>query len=133
MEIDVSKYSEVPFKAKGRSLEGWDCWGLVYFIYKDLLNTELPLYIEDYQNTSDLEEIESLIKSNKPLWDKIEKPKPFDVVLLRIDNHEMHCGLFLGNKKFFHCRKGVSSVIGRVNDIKWRNRIVGYYRYRKRS
>ena len=33
-----------PYKIGGRGPNAFDCWGLVRYVYKELLNIELPVY-----------------------------------------------------------------------------------------
>ena len=129
MEIDVSLYAVVPFAEKGRSPAGCDCWGLVYMIFKELRDIELPLYVEDYANTEDAKELGRLIGKEKMAWAEVDRPQPFDVVVARLKGQPMHVGLYIGNGKMIHCMAGSGTSVEKLNSITWRDRIVGYYRH----
>lgn len=128
-ELDVSRYRRVPYKEKGRSMEGWDCFGLLWVIFRDFTGVELPLFLEDYQNVADTQHLQNLIEGNKGMFIKVERPKPLDFILINIVGEPVHCGLFIGRDKFIHCRKATGTVISSVNDHKWKDRIVEYRRY----
>ena len=131
MELDMTEYSAVPFVEKGRSVNGWDCWGLVYVIYRDLRGIKLPRYTEDYDYTSPENEKERgrLIEKERLSWVEVDRPEPWDVVVLRLKNQPMHVGIYIGNGKMIHCMYGVGTTVEVLNSYCWRNRIVGYYRY----
>ena len=128
MELDVKKYAHVPFEPKGRTTGGWDCWGLVYCLYRDH-GVTLPLYCEQYANTEDAKELGRLIGQEKAKWLEVKQPQPWDVVVTRLKGEPMHCGLYIGNGKMLHCMSGVGTTVERLDSITWRHRIVGYYRY----
>lgn len=129
MELQVSKYIDIHFTEKGRGMAGCDCWGLVFLIYRDLLDTELPLYLDSYQNTADEKVVSAAIRNEKVNWEEVDKAQPGNVVLIRLKGQPMHVGVYLGNGRFIHCLDKVGVVIEKVNSITWRDRIVGYYKY----
>ena len=45
------KYLRIPFKSGCRGFDGCDCGGLVWLIYKNELNIELPNWTELYSGT----------------------------------------------------------------------------------
>lgn len=38
----INDYVGVPYRHNGRDRAGWDCWGLVLAVYRDMLGLELP-------------------------------------------------------------------------------------------
>lgn len=145
MELDVSKYRKIPFKEKGRTYEGVDCWGLGYLLYNEILGIAVPSYSEEYDNTEDSDELAALINNEKTYWEKIKhdpslkpydlkvikKLKPLDVVIIRLKNEPMHCGFYVGEGKFIQCLEEVGVTVEKLDSIMWRNRIVEYRRHRK--
>ena len=127
-ELDVSRYSNIPFSEKGRDYSGCDCWGIPYLIYRDMLGIELPLYSESYQNTEDEKELGRLTGEEKADWCEVETPLPFDIVLIRLKGQPMHVGVVIGGGRFIHCMQDTNTSIERLNSPMWRDRIVGYYR-----
>jgi cell wall-associated NlpC family hydrolase len=130
-ELDVSRYANIPFVEKGRGFTGCDCWGIPYLIYRDFLRIELPLYLEEYQNTEDEKELGRLTEQEKTAWIEVKEPNPYDIVLMRLKGQPMHVGVAIGNGKFIHCMRDVGTTIERLSSPMWRDRIVGYYFYRE--
>jgi len=129
-ELDVTAYAKIPFVEKGRSLGGCDCWGIVFLIYRDILNIELPTYTEKYQNTADAKVLAKAIDEEKCDWITEVRPSVGNVILFRLKAHPMHVGVYIGAGKFIHCLSGSGTVIEKVKSITWRNRIVGFYSYK---
>ncbi len=128
----VNKYIGIPFKEKGRSFSGVDCWGLVYLVYKNELQIELPTYIEFYESPDDRELLSELIaREQVNKWNKINDldKKPFDGLLLTVSNTPYHVGIYIGEGQFIHCEKGVNTAIARLNSIRWRNNLAGVFRW----
>ena len=128
--MDLRSYITVPFKEKGRSKNGWDCWGVAYVMYKEFLNINLPLYLDDYVSTSEKDVLGILIEGQlEAMWQEVEKPAPFDIVNIRLQGRPMHIGVYIGENRFIHALEKNGTVIERIDSIIWENRIVGYYRY----
>ncbi len=122
-----------PFLDKGRSMEGWDCWGLIIIAYKKIKNVDLPSYLE-YTSAIKRDELDSLIKERKnEYWEEIKKPKALDTVLLYLLGKACHIGLMLDATHFLHVQKSVLTYVDNVNSSAWRGRgydkIEGFYRY----
>lgn len=126
--MDFNRYTYIPFVDKGRDYDGCDCWGIPYLIYRDLRGIELPLYTHEYQNTEDRREIARIVNRDAPLWDEVQSPALFDLILLRLKT--LHCGVYIGDGLFIHCLDGVGTVVEELSSVLWRNRIVKYLRYR---
>ncbi len=130
MEIDVSRYASIPFVEKGRDITGCDCWGIVFLIFRDFFDIELPTYLEDYTSTEDEKVLGAVIAEHKRFnWEEVFIPEQFDVVLFRLKGQPMHVGVYVGEGRFVHCIQKSGVSVEKVNSIVWRNRIVGYYRY----
>jgi hypothetical protein len=126
--MDTKNYIDIPFKPKGRGLDGLDCWGLVRLIYKDQYNIVLPSFSEEY-DWDDNSRIQELVAQYKEGWEQLDIPQPGNIVLFRILGEETHVGVVLENQQFIHTRPGSNCVIDSLTSIKWKNRIIGYYKY----
>lgn len=124
----------IPFKDGGRNpAEGLDCWGLVHVYF--LL--ERGIFLEDYRISAfDSGRIDSQIKaSGKGDWEKllISELRESDVVTFRLDRDfpelTTHCGVYLGNGKFMHCMEKTGVVISRIDDIFFKARFSGGFRW----
>jgi len=128
--INLKEYSRVPFLEKGRSKKGWDCWGLAYVLYKEALNINLPLYLEDYTSTGQKDVIGTLITDQLAvMWEEVKAPNEFDIVNIRLRGRPMHIGVYLGKNRFIHALENSGTVIERVDSIMWQNRIEGFFKY----
>lgn len=126
----IDKYVNIPYKLHSRTMEYCDCYGLAWLIYKNEFGIELPKFDELYSENSDNEEILKLFESQVENWKKVSFPNIGDLIYLRSSVFKKHVGVFVGNNKFLHnTHKGATSTIADLKSIKWRNRIIGYYRY----
>jgi cell wall-associated NlpC family hydrolase len=121
------KYVGIPYVHSGRTTKGIDCLGLLYLIYSDDFGYDLP----DYNNYthSDYSTIESVFKTNISQWERIEWPEVGCLIMFNIAGHTTHLGVFVGDGRFIHALDGSDCTIERVDSIKWRGRIEGFYKW----
>jgi cell wall-associated NlpC family hydrolase len=130
----VNRALDVPFKEKGRSYDGWDCWGLIYVAYRDVYETTLPIYTGEYHSTRRREELQNLITQRKMGGWKLNNPhQPGNVALVRMMGRDCHIGLMLSGWDMLHVVSGVSAAIEPINRPPWRDeaydKVEGIYRY----
>lgn len=137
-EVNLPQFIEkavgVPYTPFGRDMTGWDCWGLIYVAYKDLLNIVLPLYNEDYDHPENRAQVSDLLRAGKdsPEWHNVEKPLALDIILLKIAGVEWHVGLSVKKDWMLHSwRNGTHCT--RLSSVQWNKRIEGFYRHESRS
>lgn len=120
----------VPYTPFGRDKSGWDCWGLIYIAYKELLGLSLPSYREDYTDPENRLEVHALFEQGKnaPEWHKVESPDLLDLVLLRISGGTWHVGLIVKKGWMLHSLKTGTHCV-RTSAIQWAKRIDSYYRH----
>lgn len=129
---DWKYYKKLQFKDKGRDHTGVDCWGLVQMIYKKELGIALPGYDECYDETSEREKLAAIIGDEKQKWREIlppERPKLYDVVLLRMHGFASHVGVICGGRNMIHCTEGVGITIEPYDSLRWAKKVLGFYRY----
>lgn len=124
----------VPFEAKGRSVEGWDCWGLVVVAFREVWGLELPSYSESY-SPADVKGTEALgqtIRSHMPEWEQIHvhEARAMDVVVFRLKGRPIHVGLCLGGGLVLHTEEKLGTVAERLDSALWKDRIEGVFRHR---
>lgn len=124
----MNDYVGLPFLEKGRDRDGLDCWGLVRLVYLEKYGIELPAYTECYKNTKD-KTIGGVIDENLALeWQEVSEPAQGDIIVLRILGQPFHVGLVIDGQRMLHCERGVGSVIENYKGMKWRKRVIGFYR-----
>jgi len=136
MQLDefIDRALAVPFLEKGRSWSGWDCWGVVYMAYNEVLDIELPQYTGEYSSSIRRDELRNLIERRKDAeWSNVDDPIAMDFVLLKMLGRDCHIGLMIDAKNFLHVEAKCMTHIESVNDIAWRgagyDKVEGFYRH----
>ena len=127
----TDKFIGIPFKCDGRTRFGCDCWGLVCIVYQEMLGIRLPdhkgVFVE--QSISCLKRVAREMANERLLWAKVERPQPFDVILLRSSEFVWHVGIVIDNRKMLHVEKNVDSIVEDYTGPLWRNRIDEFRHY----
>ena len=135
LEGFILKALGTPFSPKGRDYFSFDCWGLVHTAYREVLDIELPSFVDDYVDPGDTEAsrrvINDLVLHEKQGWEKVSKPKALDVVVFTLGEAQTHIGLMIDEKNFIHCERTINTVIERVGCAKWQKRVEGFYRFKR--
>lgn len=125
----VSRYIEIPFKECGRDRTGCDCWGLVCLVFAGEKAIFLPEFNGKYETTKDLKAIQTLHDFERPKWVKVDIPKEFDLISLRIQGRPWHVGVVTQRGWMLHAARGAQTVHERYTEPLWKNRIEGFYRW----
>ena len=130
--MDFYSYVGIPFTEKGYTRLGCNCWGLIRLWLIEQRGYNIPSYEDYYSDTNDSKGAKKILKSSSSSgdWLKVDTEEPGDVVLLRIKNMPWHVGIVAPKKKMLHIERGLDSIIEPYKGLKWRNRILGFYRYR---
>lgn len=128
----MEQFVGIPYLPHGRDYDGADCWGILFLYFRDIRGTLIPSYSAEM---ADLDfhrrEISLLIDAEKARhWEEVKRPAPGDCVLMRVGRDESHVGVFIGNGQMLHSEGPHPSQIERMCDMRWRSRIVGYFRHR---
>ena len=131
----TDNYINIPFKPDGRDKSGADCYGLIYLVYKELLNIVLPSYAGVFKDEtySNLKRVSQTMRAERLKWKNVKEPKPFDVILLREGEFTWHCGLIIDKNKMLHVAQGIDSCIEHYKNFMWKNKIDGFLRYEKHN
>lgn len=133
--IWAGHYIGLPFQDHGRDRSGLDCWGLVRLVMAEQFNIALPSHVHEYQRTTQVERISTLIEREVQHWKLVSAGQEVcgDVIVLRVRGRPMHVGLVLGDRQMLHIELGINSVIERYSAPRWADRIAGFYRYKSYS
>ena len=125
----ISKYLGIPFKHRGRTLGGLDCYGLIILVHREL---GIELFdMEGYEQNWSRTGADHFIENYHLQWEPVDKPRLFDVVLLKDCKGVInHAGIVLSKGRFMHSLTNVGVVINRLNDRQWIKRIHRFYRYK---
>lgn len=126
--MNYDKYIGLRYLDNGRTEDGVDCWGLARLFYKGEFNIDLPSYSEEYSGGTDAR-ILQVVELYKDNWEETTKPNVGDLCLFNMLGEPMHVGVYVGDNKFLHCRRGSDSVIESLSNLKWKNRFVAFYAY----
>ena len=127
--FNYQKYLGIQFKYRGTAVdEGFDCYNLCHAIYRER-GVELPEYA--YSDNPEDTVIHQLINEGRDLFQKIEKPEPYCLVLFSLKPpYATHLGVVLDDcQRFIHIMAKRSVTVERLDNIFWSRRIEGYYRY----
>jgi cell wall-associated NlpC family hydrolase len=125
----TKKYLGIPFVHRGRSMDGFDCFGLIIAVYKDLGHTILD--IGEYDLDWGIKGGNLFVENYHKQWEQVDAPQLFDVVLFANNKKAIvHGGIMLDNNRFLHtCKAG--TVIGNLNSREWKEHTAGFFRLKK--
>ena len=111
----IFKAIGVPFAQDGRGYDGWDCYGLVWCGYRDVLGMELQPYACDVRNHLRLAKI--FREAIKNEWTEVAEQVGAVAVVPR-DTRPIHCGLVMPNRMLLHCEADVWTIQQPLNTLK---------------
>lgn len=130
-------YVGVPYRDKGRTLAGADCWGLVRLALASHFGIRLPSYDGAYASANDAHSASRAVQRGlADGWQPCTAPIAGDLLILRIEGRPWHCALMVARHLFVHApgfdRHGqpIDSMIEDVRDPMWLPRVRGYYRHK---
>lgn len=126
-------YLGLPWSAGGRheAGAGLDCWGLLRMVYEMELGIKLPSFVG--HNPCSGKTVAAVMADNMDRWKPVDKPQPFDGVLLRKGQFACHVGVMVDRWRFLHVDEDIESCVERIDSPLWRRRALGNYRYIARA
>lgn len=127
----AERYIGTPWCAGGRSREGADCYGLLYLLYLEVWNIELPWASPTghRMTRADMEDIDRMVRGALPQWVPVDAPEAGDLVVLEIGGRACHLGVSLGDDQMLTTYQGAGAAIESWRNTRWKNRLDGFYRY----
>ena len=127
----TDSYIEIPFKPDGRDREGLDCYGLVCLVYRERLGIILPDYAGIFtdQSFATLKKVARTMAEGREKWQKVDDPKPYDMVMLRTGEYQWHVGIVIDRSRMLHVMAGIESVVEPYTGLHWKNRVVEFRRW----
>ncbi len=142
-QVSFREYIGIPFKPKGRTKKGVDCYGLVHMIYREKRGIVLP-DVENYKYNAQVgcgyfeawsgKPIEGIISSAHRAWKKVEPPyEMFDILLFRLYPEiqaPTHIGVYYEDDKFIHCTEIIPVSLSRLKNYIEQGMFDSAYRYK---
>ena len=121
----------VPFKDRGRTREGWDCWGAVATIYEEVYGIRLPSFAIRYQTANDRVTVARLFfeESTSARWRRVDlkDARPPDVLAMSLAGAR-HVAVLVTPDRFLHVLAGRETCVERIHPH-WAPRIEAVYRH----
>lgn len=98
--IDLNPYIGVPWVAGGRSPAGWDCYGLVKYLYKTHRNIDLPDWAVDARDIRQVATIMSDATKDElqaGRAEEIDQPEDWAIVMSVRHRAAHHMGVCFGD------------------------------------
>lgn len=125
----------VPYVEGGRTKKGVDCWGLCVLLYDEVLSISIPsygnVYYQDMSNYEDTVDSIAEIKAAQDMFEVVDVPTEGDLVLCTYRGQPLHIGFIVDENTMIHASPKNGVVIENFRGLKWQNKIIGYYRYKK--
>jgi cell wall-associated NlpC family hydrolase len=129
----AQKYVGAPFKDGGRTLEGFDCYGLLSGVYRNEFHIEIPSYEGAYVSAHERDEIAALLEDRIPAdaWVPVTGvPRVGDAVVFRVLNQPWHVGVMVSPTEFLHVEAAQgTATIERLDSFRWARRRHAVYRH----
>lgn len=139
--MNLVEYLGIPHVKGGRDIQsGLDCWGLVVYFYKNEFGINLPTY--DYINTKNnsIEDsskelciTNSYLNFNRVVFSKetrdFNNVKYGDIALFNIAGNPIHTGVILNKDGTMLHSHNSGSVIERITNPQWINRLRSIHRH----
>jgi len=121
----------IPFVEGGRDEKGADCWGLIVLLYKYFFDVELEKFTGVAATDKDfnlaVDRINKEIEEHKNFYE-VTEPQFGDIILLRVHGRPIHVGFCLDKSTMVHTGKGYGVVTEKFTEMRWNNRVLGFYR-----
>lgn len=129
----VERVMAMDFTHHGRTYEHGDCWAVVWLFYRDVLETELPLYDTGYmtagETPEDRDNVGAIMARERVAWISTTAPRLGDVPLLRCGGRSCHVGVMLDSDRFVHIEDRRGAMVESLSSPLWRRRLEGVYRH----
>ena len=120
----------VPFVDHGRDPSGWDCWGLLRWVYQREFGIVLPSYVGGYESIDDHQGVFIVFEDQARSWVEVADPVPGDAVWCAVMGFPCHVGIYAGEGSMLHVMPRRDTTVERIDRPAWQSRIRSYFRHR---
>lgn len=91
----------------------------------ELLGKHIPDYSNGLSEEHRLSELQSRLKQHAV---EVADPQRGDLVLLRALGNPDHLGIMVNEREMLHCMATINTCIEPLASMRWRGRVIGYWR-----
>lgn len=131
--IDAGRFVGVPFVEYGRDYDGADCWGLLRLVYRDCLGVDLPAWDGvGWEKGCDRAALADFMRAHAEDWVEVGAgcEREGDGLMFRMMGRPVHVGVILAAGRVLHTEKSTGGKVERYDGLRWRRRIIGFYRHK---
>lgn len=104
------------------------CFRLVEQVFKGVYGIDLGKQDAGLENAESHDRTARIQKKMSEMTEEVYDPKEGDVAVIR--GRPWHIAVIIGTNMMLHSYNGGTSCIEDYEDIRWKNRIEGFYRYK---
>ena len=104
------------------------CFRLVAKVFYEVYGIDHGKQDEGLENAQNKDRTARIQQKLVEMTEQVEEPQEGDVVIIR--GRPFHIGLIIAPSMMLHAYNGGTSCIEDYNDVRWRNRVEGFYRYK---
>lgn len=133
----ATKYVGAPYVPGGRTIKGFDCWGLIHLIWSNEFGTELD-YFDGvaYHDPSSCKELQKaaedvVSRATKTNWSEvpIENADKGTVLTVSLRGHLMHCAAVIRPGIMLQALENVGCHAVDYTSPLWNRRVLKGYKY----
>jgi len=122
----VDKYLGVPYKERGRDITGYDCYGFIRDVARDL-----GVFLPDYEYDGNTNNVFALNFADHLVPTTLPNSSFGDLISFRMPNNSIHLGILLDRTRFIHCISKGGVQVTRITHPIFINRISGVYKFKR--
>ena len=125
ISLPIYNYLGIPWVMGGRDLDGFDCWGLLWIVYKNEFNTSIDEYPE--LNTESTKDVIKEVKKGMGKWEKLDKSENGCAVAMGRGNFINHVGIYWNRGVLHTSSLAGFSIYTPIHNLDFN--IFGYYKW----
>lgn len=135
MQAVFTKYLSVPYVHRGRTTDGWDCYGLYRHVLFDRFGYEAESYEADYPSGTgrhvDAAITGAFAKHSLDTWERVQLGSESEgcAIVFNVLGQPLHCGYVITPGTMLHAMHGRGTCIERYDSQNWIKRIEGIYKW----
>ena len=105
------KYIGIPFVDRGRSMQGCDCGGLAWLIYKQERGRELDCFSLRYKARNARSVAPLFAAAINTYFEPSFGGIPFNLAVFGNADGDYHVGVFVDARRILHCKDGMHAKV----------------------